>query len=358
MAIYKRGKNWYVDFTFHGERVREMIGPSRKTAQVTIAKRKAEIAENKFLDVRKEPDPVRFYDFCKEYLQWAKANKKASSYGRDISTMRQLNKEFEKKNLHEITTWQVEKWKAKRKEKLKPASVNKELGLLKHIFVKGVEWGKLRESPAKGVKLLKGEVKRLRYLMPDEIRRLLSNCADHLKPIVTIALNTGMRRGELLSLKWEQINFEQGIITLFDTKNHERRDIPMNETVKAALGQRERNGDHIFCNGDGETYHDVRTSFATALRKSGIEDFRWHDLRHCFASNLVMAGVDINTVRELMGHKTLAMTLRYAHLAPSYKTRAVNILDQIIGEGQVLAANMSLNPPHREKVCSVVSLTH
>jgi site-specific recombinase XerD len=122
----------------------------------------------------------------------------------------------------------------------------------------------------------------------------------------------------------------------------------MNETVKAALGQIERNGDHVFCNGDGETYHDVRTSFETALRKSGIEDFRWHDLRHCFASNLVMAGVDINTVRELMRHKTLAMTLRYAHLAPHYKTKAINILDEV----------MSLNPPQSEKVSNVVSLTH
>jgi integrase len=155
-----------------------------------------------------------------------------------------------------------------------------------------------------------------------------------------------MRKGELLGLQWPQIDFEQGIITLTDTKNDERRDIPMNETVKATLKGIERIGANVFCNGDGETFANVRRSFETAVRKSGIEDFRFHDLRHTFASNLVMEGIDIMTVKELMGHKDLTMTLRYSHLAPNHKTRAVNILDRV----------MSQNPPHEEIVKKVVSL--
>jgi integrase len=346
MAAYKRGNNWYIDFTFHGQRIREMIGPSRKGADKVIAKRRAEIAENKFLDVRKEPDPIKFYDFAKEYLQWAKANKKPSSYGRDLSLMRQLNKEFETKAIQEITTWQIEKYKARRKEEIQPASVNRELALLKHMYSKAIEWDKCKDSPAKKVKLLKGEVKRVRFLMPDEIQTLLSNCVDHLKPIVTVALHTGMRKGELLSLRWDQINFEQGIISLLDTKNHERRDIRMNETVKTALKAIEKKSPYVFCNGDGETFANVRRSFETALRKSTIKDFRFHDLRHTFASTLVMAGVDIMTVKELLGHKTLEMTLRYSHLAPDHKTRAINILDRA----------MSLNPPQPAVPQKVVSL--
>src|SRR5512136_2400878 len=106
MAVYQRGENWYIDFTFHGQRIREMIGPSRKGAEKVIAKRKAEIAENKFLDVRKDPDPVKFHDFAKEYLQWSKANKKPSTYKRDVSTMRLLDREFGTKTLQEITAWQ------------------------------------------------------------------------------------------------------------------------------------------------------------------------------------------------------------------------------------------------------------
>jgi integrase len=167
-------------------------------------------------------------------------------------------------------------------------------------------------------------------LIPDEIQKLLSNCTDHLKPIVTLAVHTGMRKGELLSLQWDRINFEQGMITLDDTKNNERRDIPMNETVKKTLEGIERKGENVFRNEEGQTFVTVRKSFETALKKSGIEDFRFHDLRHCFASNLVMEGVDIMTVKELMRHKTLDMTLRYSHLAPNHKTKAVNILDRVM----------------------------
>jgi integrase len=231
---------------------------------------------------------------------------------------------------------------------IRPASVNRELALLKHMYSKAIEWGKVKETPVKKVKLLKGEVKRVRFLLPDEIQRLLSNCADHLKPIVTMALHTGMRKGELLTLKWDQINFDQGIISLMDTKNHERRDIPVNETAKGALESVERKGEHVFCNGDGHTFANVRRSFDTAVRKSGITDFRFHDLRHTFASNLVMEGVDIMTVKELMGHKDLTMTIRYAHLAPNHKTKAVNILDRV----------MSLNPPHAQAASKVIQLTH
>ena len=349
MAIYQRGKNWYIDFTFHGQRIREMAGPSRKLAETVLAKRKTEIAENRFLDVRKELPPVKFYDFAREYLQWAKANKKPSSFIRDLFLMRQLNKEFETKNIHDITAWQVEKYKARRKEEIKPDSVNRGLALLKHMYTKAIERGKVKESPTKQVKLLKGAVMRVRFLMPGEIRVLLSNCAGHLKPIVTVALNTGMRKGGLLGLRWDQVNLEQGIISLLDTKNHERRDLPMNETVETTLRalKAEHQGEYIFCNECGERRDNVRRSFETALRRSGIEDFRFHDLRHTFASNLVMQGVDLMTIKELMGHKTLAMTLRYSQLAPGHKMKAVNILDQ----------TLSLNPPQAERPAKVVSLT-
>jgi integrase len=167
-----------------------------------------------------------------------------------------------------------------------------------------------------------------------------------------------MRKGELLGLRWDQVNFEQGIISLLDTKNHERRDIPMNETAKDTLQGIERKGEHVFPNGEGQTFANVRKSFDTAVRKSGITDFRFHDLRHTFASNLVMEGIDIMTVKELMGHKDLTMTLRYAHLAPNHKTRAVNILDRVMSaKSAEKEAAMSLNPPHPRAASNVIPLT-
>jgi integrase len=334
-GIYLRGENYYLDFTFHGKRIRQMYGPSRKGADKAIAKIKGEIAEGKFLDKRKELKPISFRDFAKQYLDWRGRER------RRLSLMRRLSQEFESKTIQEITTWSIERYKAKRKEEVKPASVNREISLLKTMLTKAVEWGKLKENPAKPVKLLKGEARRVRFLMPDEIQNLLSNCADHLKPIVTVAAHTGMRRGEILGLTWDRVSFEQGIITLLDTKNSERRDVPMNQTVKAALGEVERKGPRVFSSGD------MKTAFRTALKKAGIADFRFHDLRHTFASNLVMAGEDLNTVAELLGHKGLQMTKRYSHLSPKFKARAVGILDQV----------MSRNQPQKQAVGNVIPIT-
>ena len=332
MGVYQRGESWYIDFRFKGQRIRESIGPSRKDAEKVIAKKKTEIIENKFLDIRKELAPIKFHDFAKEFLEWARVNHKPSSRSRELSNIRNLEAAFENKNIHEITTWDIERWKVKKKGEVKPATVNRELATLKSMFSKAIEWGRLKESPTRKIKLLKGVTKRLRYLMPDEVQRLISNCSDHLKPIVILAVHTGMRKGETLSLRWDQVDFEKEIITLVDTKNDQRRYVPMDETVKSTLMALEKKGEYVFCGlRPGRPLVWIELSFHNALEKSGIEDFKIHDLRHTFASNLIMAGVDLMTVKELLGHKTIEMTLRYAHLAPDHKMRAVNILDQVLG---------------------------
>jgi len=177
MSIYQRGENWYIDFTFKGVRIRESIGPSQKDAEKVIAKKKTEIVENKYLDIRKDPDPISFHEFAKEYLQWGKGEKKTPTYNHDIYIMRHFDKEFQGKTIQEITTWQIEKWKTGRKaEGFNPGTVNRELALLKHVFAMAVKWKKMKENPARDVKRLKGETKRVRYLMPDEIQKLLLNC--------------------------------------------------------------------------------------------------------------------------------------------------------------------------------------
>jgi len=340
MGVYQRGENWYIDFTFHGERIRKMIGPSRKGAEAVIAKRKVEIFEGKFLDIQKEPVPVKFHDFAKEYLQWAKANKKPSTYLRDLYTMRIFDREFGRKRIQEINTRRIEKYQTERRGRFTAATVNRELALLKHLFKKAVEWRMLRENPAKEIKFLKGAVNRVRYLMPDEFQKVLSNCQDFLKPIVILAAHTGMRRGEILGLEWDRVNIDLGIITLIDTKNYERRDIPMDNTVRSTLQGLQRRGELVFPNNRGNRFNPMilHYAFHGALDRSGITDFRFHDLRHTFASTLVMAGVKIEMVQKLMGHKKMDMTLRYAHLAPGYLVESVKVLDKIMNP-------MSQNPP-------------
>jgi integrase len=180
------------------------------------------------------------------------------------------------------------------------------------------------------VRLLQENNKRLRYLSKEECQALISNCKGDTRVIVITALNTGMRKGEILGLRWDNVDLRHGFILLDRTKNGERREIPINETLRISLQGITRRLDVpsvFFDPVTGKPYQDVKRSFNTALRKAGIKDFRFHDLRHTFASHLVMAGVDITTVSKLLGHKSLTMTLRYSHLAPSHMVKAVNVLD-------------------------------
>jgi integrase len=187
--------------------------------------------------------------------------------------------------------------------------------------------------------LLQENNRRLRYLTQEECRALINGCDAHARPIVVMALNTGMRKGEILNLKWENIDLKNNFILLNQdqTKNGERKEIPINNTLKEALKGITRRLDipYVFYNPKTDKpYDNIVKSFYTAMKRAGIKDFRFHDLRHTFASQLVMAGVDLTTVRELLGHKTLTMTLRYSHLAPSHKVNAVNILDNKLTAGE------------------------
>lgn len=196
--------------------------------------------------------------------------------------MRSFDKEFEGKYIHEISAWQIEGWKSKRSKICKVATVNRELALLKHMFSMAVKpWKKLKESPVKDIKRLKGETKRVRYLMPDEVQRLISNSANFLKPIIALAVHTGMRKSEILGLKWQQVSYEQGIITVLDSKNGERRHIPMDETIRSTLKAIEPSSELIFHNRNGKPIDGafLYNAFYEGLEKSGITDFRFHDLR-------------------------------------------------------------------------------
>ena len=326
-GIFQRGDNYYIDYYVNNRRKREMIGPSKRLAETVLKKRKVEIAENKFLDIEKI-EKIRFDAFADEYLELhSKLNK---SYYTDEKIVGLLKKIFSGKCLHEITSYDVEKFKSERIKEVSPATVNRAMAVLKSMFNRAIEWGKAKNNPCKAVKLFKESAPRLRFLEKEEIEKLLANCSKHLKPIVIVALNTGMRKGEILGLKWHDIDIQRNIIHLFDTKNSEKMEVPINDIVQRTLIAVPKHPDspYIFCNTKGEPFYNVRKSFSTTLDKSGIINFHFHDLRHTFASQLVMAGVDLNTVRELLGHKSLEMTLRYSHLSPDHKKRAVDVLSR------------------------------
>jgi integrase len=217
---------------------------------------------------------------------------------------------------------------------------NRHVACLKHMITKAVEWEMAPEQTLnriRKVKQLAEHNRRLRYLSVEECQILINVCVPHLKPIVVMALNTGMRKEEMLSLRWDKhVDLKHGFILLDTTKSGERREIPINETLQQTLQAlvRRVHSPYVFTDANGKRFPDVKRTFHSACQRAGIKDFRFHDLRHTFASHLVMAGVDLPTVKELLGHKTLSMTLRYAHLAPSHKVKAVAALGESLNGTQ------------------------
>jgi integrase len=205
------------------------------------------------------------------------------------------------------------------------------MACLGSMFNKAVDWDMVEQSPfAKGKSLtLKENNMRKRYLTDGEVARLLSECkhASHLWRVVFTVLNTGMRRKEVLGLKWDQIR--DGIIYLTDTKMSEPREIPVNDDLATMFKEIRRDkglaSPYVFTWG-GKKIKSVSYGLNAACRRAGIANFRFHDLRHTFASQLVIRGASLKEVQELLGHKTMTMTLRYAHLAQEQKKVAVNLL--------------------------------
>ena len=214
MAIFLKGKNWYIDYYAGSHRKREMIGPSKELAIKVLKKRQIEVAEGKFLDIKRE-QRIRFEDIAIEYLELHSKLKK--SYDTDCKIVGLLKKYFGGRYLYEISSLDIEKFKSARAKEVSVATVNRALAVLKSIFNKAILWGKAERNPCKGVKLFKENNQRLRFLEREEIDKLLLNCCEHLRPIVIIALNAGMRKGEILRIKWRNIDIQHKTIHLLDT---------------------------------------------------------------------------------------------------------------------------------------------
>jgi integrase len=212
--------------------------------------------------------------------------------------------------------------------------VNRYLAALSDAFTVAVkEWEWLEDSPMRKVKKPKEPRGRVRFLSEDGERpRLLKACEEssnpYLYPVVVLALSTGMRQGEIMGLTWEDVDLHQGRATLHETKNGERRVVPLSgkalELLKEHSKVRRLDTNLLFPGKNPQKPIDLRAPWEAALKKAGIEDFRFHDLRHSAASYLTEAGVPLVTVAEILGHKTMQMVQRYSHVATKHKAEVVN----------------------------------
>ncbi len=336
-GIFERPKGsgiWWVRYADNFGRIhREKVGP-KGLAKTVYQKRKTEVVEGKFFpeNLRRRREML-FKDMVKLFLEdHSKVNKR--SYRDDIYRVKRLLDAFGRKALSEISTQDVERLKARLVREISPSTTNRYLTLFKTILTKAVEWGKTEANPAKGVKLFRENNQRVRFLSEDEEIKLKAVFPLKYWHLVEFAIHTGMRKGEMFNLRWGDVNFQTRVITIPRSKSGEMRHIPMNDRVVEILRDlpSRMKSEWVFPSSkeitpvDGDNF--TKRVFIPAVKKAEIENFRWHDLRHTFASRLVMKGNDLRTVQELMGHKDIKMTLRYSHLSPAHKMNAVQSLVQ------------------------------
>ena len=374
LRVQPSGKmTYYFAYRINGRRARYKIGqypgvkpaPARDVAEQLAAKVAQGIdpqSEKKQAKQDEERQALRtlsgFLD--KRYEPWVKVERKTGEAM--VRRIRTCFVDLLDRPMVEISPWVIDKWRAQRlREKRAATTVNRDIVALKSALGKAVEWSLIARHPLASVKPLKTDARgKVRYLSKDEEERLRkalvdremklragresanewrrqrgyplypdisrSTFADHLRPMLLLALNTGLRRGELFNLCWGDVNLQTCTLTIAGhrAKSGQTLHIPLNDEAVSALREwKTADTGLVFPGKDGKPLDNVRKSWETVLEAAKITGFRFHDLRHTFASKLVMAGVDLNTVRELLGHADLKMTLRYAHLAPEHKADAV-----------------------------------
>jgi integrase len=347
--IFKRGDVWWIDYRYKGKRVRRSL--------TTMSKKLAVLAQ-KNLDVQKAkeelnlstPKKISFEKFCERFLSWYEVQNSKKSF-KDYENLfnSTIIPHFKGYSLNKINVEMIEKYKIKRSERIKPATVNKELTALKHIFNKAIQWGYQKENPVTQVKKLKVIEKKFRFLSLDEIDLVLENSPDSIYPILLTAIHTGLRKSELFRLEWNDIDFEREVITVTakgeeHTKNYRNREIPMTDQLIECLITLPRKSNWIFTKEDGERYVGwIRSSLKLTIQKARIERFTLHDLRHTFASQLVMEGADLPAVQKLMGHSKITTTMIYAHLAPDHLKGTIKRLSSRLKKGTNWAQRQKIN---------------
>lgn len=338
-AIYERktkrdGVRWYLDYRdAKGRRVQKVapLAVSQEEAAVALqeAVRREFDAEYR---AKREREKITFQRLADTYIDdYAKANKRSwkCDWYRIEANMKPF---FGSLELQSITPLIIERYRSGRLEKgISRSSINREITIMKRMFNLAIDWGLADSNPFVKVKLFsEKDTQKERILELEEEARLFEVAPDYLKPILLMALHTGMRRGEILNLRWKQVDFEKRLVTVLLTKSGKNRLIPLNDVLMADLARLKASqckGELVFANPrTGLPYTEVKKSFKGACKKVGITDLRFHDLRHTFATRLIQAGVDIITVKELLGHYSIRMTQRYTHSNQFQKKMAVDRL--------------------------------
>ena len=327
IQYFPEKKKFGIDIHADGRRIRKANLPNRKVAESVLAKLRIEIAEGKYLDKKKIKNPL-FSVVVTEYKGWAQSRKR--SYNTDESRLKVLMSEFGDNKLADLSPKVIEKFLTKlmEREGRAPATCNRYRSLLSRVFNKAIDWEMFEErNPITKVSKFPESSGRERVLVGDEKERLLEAAEEPLKSLIIAALYSGCRQGELLQLQWAQVDLDSNVIKILgaNTKTGKGRAIPIHPFLRGVLlGLPSRfQGESVFINPKtlkplrqpkgGSIY--LRRAWRQALERAGIDDLRFHDLRHDFCTNAMRSGIHPKIVQELMGHSSSIMTDRYTNFS-------------------------------------------
>ena len=314
---------WWVRYVDAQGRYRREKAGTKSAAIALYRKRKTEALEGKKLPEKLRRASVSFAEIMHDALVYSKAYK--LSYRSDIYRAEKLLSWFRAWPAEAITPQDIER--NFEQENWAPATANRYRAMLSLIYRLAIRNGKVTENPARLVRHRLESNTRIRFLSLEEetaLRKVIRETCPERMPELDLALHTGLRLSEMYGLTWDNVNLARRVLTVPRSKNGAMRHVPLNSAAVSALRNlRERyEATGFVCGGAPNS----RRWFEPAVRAAQLRGFTWHCLRHTFASRLIMAGVDIRTVQELLGHKTLAMTVCYAHLAPTHQLAAVERL--------------------------------
>lgn len=344
MAVRKRPNgSWLIDIVVWkgGDRIR-----IRKTTRARSKPEAQEAERKERIKLKASPVLVTsevplFAAFAAEFLRTyvAVENKHSEQQTKEAAFRNHLVPAFGKLRLDAIGAMQIDGYKAKKlAEGFSPKSVNNHLTILRRCLSVAAEWGQLAVVPR--IRWLKTKKPEFDFLTFDEAARLLAAAEPEWHPMILLALRTGLRRGELLALRWTDVDLVAGKVIVrqavydgvIDTpKSARQREVPLSdEVIRVLKGARHLKGEYIFCAPNGRilTKNEVRAPLRRAYTQAGLRAIGWHVLRHTFASHLAMRGVPLKAIQELMGHATIEMTLRYSHMTADVRRDAVRLLDQ------------------------------
>jgi len=330
VGIYKRGKIWWIDYYVPpgrgGKRIRERVGPDKDEARIELAARLRDIRQGRNPELRRIA-PKPFKEMVREFKErHIPRCRSPRSYEVKVGM---LLRHFGERTLQELGPRQIEEFIAQRLDAgTSRATTNRYRAVLSKIYNCAIAWGYYGgENPVRAVKRFPESPGRVRFLSAEEAGKLIEHAPRHLCPVVVSALHTGGRLSEILGLRWDDVDLERGVL-YFDqrnTKSGKQREVPVDIDLRAVLQERRRvraiggdARDFVFTR-HGKRLRDVRTAFEKARRRAGLgADVTFHTLRHTFASWYAINGGDLYRLQKYLGHSTIALTQRYAHLSPEY----------------------------------------